>query len=252
MYKALTIVLIAIIGTACASTHSVNIKRTKLTSDVPQVRLDLCPTCINIAEQSINILLNLILDSGIIGTCGTLCQALAEKTGSQVIGTICDLVCDAVGIDEFIKLLDNADLDPIWYCEIAKLCPVNDHGDAKITKFSILPASGPQGTTFSIDLTYVSLNGTGTGELVIDIHTPDRIPLGSGFLAEAKKAGTYEERITVKAEPDPQCDPTQEPCEEWLPGVYNVTVQICNGECGSKHPHSAIYDSAKGSFQLTK
>lgn len=123
MYKALTIVLIAIIGTACASTHSVNIKRTKLTSDVPQVRLDLCPTCINIAEQSINILLNLILDSGIIGTCGTLCQALAEKTGSQVIGTICDLVCDAVGIDEFIKLLDNADLDPIWYCEIAKLCP---------------------------------------------------------------------------------------------------------------------------------
>lgn len=53
------------------------------------------------------------------------------------------------------------------------------------------------------------MNGTGTGELVIDIHTPDRIPLGSGFLAEAKKAGTYEERITVKAEPDPQCDPTQ-------------------------------------------
>lgn len=252
MYKAVTIVLIAIIGAACASTHSVNIKRTKLTSDVPQVRLDLCPTCINIAEQSINILLNLILDSGIIGTCGTLCQALAQKTGSQVVGTICDLVCDAVGIDEFIKILDNADLDPIWYCEIAKLCTINDHGDAKITKFSILPASGPQGTTFAIDLTYVSLNGTGTGELVIDIHTPDRIPLGSGFLAEAKKAGTYEERITVKAEPDPQCDPTQEPCEQWLPGVYNVTVQLCNGECGSKHPHSAIYDTAKGSFQLTR
>ena len=86
---------------------------------------------------------------------------------------------------------------------------MNDNGDAKITKFSILPATGRQGTTFSIDLTYVSLNGTGTGELVIDIRTPDRIPLGSGFLAEAKKAGTYEERITVKAEPDPQCDPTQ-------------------------------------------
>lgn len=252
MYKAVTIVLIAIIGAACASTHSVNIKRTKLTSDVRQLRLDFCPTCINLADQSINILLNLILDSGIIGTCGTLCQALAQKTGSQVIGTICDLVCDAVGVDEFIKILDNADLDPIWYCEIAKLCTINDHGDAKITKFSILPASGPQGTTFAIDLTYVSLNGTGTGELVIDIHTPDRIPLGSGFLAEAKKAGTYEERITVKAEPDPQCDPTQEPCEQWLPGVYNVTVQLCNGECGSKHPHSAIYDTAKGSFQLTR
>lgn len=129
MYKAVTIVLIAIIGVACASSNSANIKRTKLTKEIPKVTLDLCPTCINIAEQSINILLNLILDSGIIGTCGTLCQALAEKTSSQVIGTICDLVCDAVGIDEFIKLLDNADLDPIWYCEIAKLCPGKEKSD---------------------------------------------------------------------------------------------------------------------------
>ena len=86
---------------------------------------------------------------------------------------------------------------------------VNDNGDAKITKFAILPATGRQGTTFSIDFTFVSLNGTGTGELVVEIHTPDRIPLGAGFLLEAQKPGTYNERISVKAEPDPQCDPTQ-------------------------------------------
>jgi len=43
-----------------------------------------------------------------------------------------------------------------------------------------------------------------------------------------------------------------EPCEEWLPGVYNVTLDICNGECGSKHPHSAIYDKRAGSFQVTE
>lgn len=42
-----------------------------------------------------------------------------------------------------------------------------------------------------------------------------------------------------------------EECENWLPGVYNVTIQICNGECGSQHPHSAIYDTGKGSFTLT-
>jgi hypothetical protein len=53
------------------------------------------------------------------------------------------------------------------------------------------------------------MNGTGTGEIDIDIHTPDRIPLGAGFLMEAKKAGTFTEKITIKAEPDPQCDPTQ-------------------------------------------
>jgi len=86
---------------------------------------------------------------------------------------------------------------------------VNDHGDANITVFSILPAQGRQGTTFSIDVTFVSLNGTGTGELDIEIHTVDHIPLGGSFLMEAKKPGTYSERISVKAEPDPQCDPTQ-------------------------------------------
>ncbi|CAF3725569.1 unnamed protein product [Rotaria sp. Silwood1] len=238
MYKAVTFLCIVILGIASGSpafnAKSYNIQRIKSRFLQPNVRLDVCTTCIKTAEESINILLNLILDTGIIGTCGTLCEALAEKTGSQLIGTVCDLVCDVVGIDEFIKLIEKADLDPIWYCEIARLCPINDHGDAKITKFSILPASGPKGTTFAIDLTYVSINGTGTGELDIDIRTPDHFPLGASFLVEAKKPGTYE------------------PCEEWLPGIYNVTVQVCNGECGSKHPHSAIYDTAKGSFQLTK
>jgi len=41
----------------------------------------------------------------------------------------------------------------------------------------------------------VSQNGTGTGELVVDIHTPDHIPLGAGFILEAQKPGTYSQRI---------------------------------------------------------
>jgi hypothetical protein len=250
MYKALTFVLIAIIGIACGMsehhTGSYSIHRV-----TPSVGIDLCPTCINVAEESINILLNLILDTGIIGTCQTLCEALAQKTGKEIIGVICNIACDVVGIEEFIKLIENADLDPIYYCELAKFCPVNDHGDCNVTQFSILPATGRQGTTFAIDFTYVTVNGTGTGEIDVDIHTPDRIPLGAAFLWQTQKPGTYSERITVKAEPDPSCDPTQEPCEQWIPGTYNVTVQLCNGECGSKHPHSAIYQTEHGSFQLT-
>jgi len=256
MYKALAFVVLVVVGVASGSrsfsiqSHNNNIQRTKFPFGQTNIGLDVCPTCIKVAEESINILLNLILDTGIIGTCGTLCQALAKKT-SALLGTICDLVCDFVGIDEFIHLLERADLDPIWYCEIAKMCPVKDDGDANITKFTILPTTGRKGTTFAIDFSYISVNGTGTGEIVVEIQTPDKIPLGAGFLNEAKKPGSYGERISVKAEPDPQCDPTQEPCEQWLPGVYNVTVQICNGECGSKHPHSAFYDTARGSFTLT-
>ena len=134
MYKTLTIVLIAFIGIAGASNafpaKAHLVQRAPVALRQQRVGLDLCPTCINIAEQSINILLNLILDSGIIGTCGTLCQALADKTGSQIIGAVCDLACDFLGIEEFLKVLNNADLDPIWYCEIAKFCP------SKCTSFS--------------------------------------------------------------------------------------------------------------------
>lgn len=121
MYKALTVVLIAIVGIACGSRiNSHNIQRVKPSSPIG---LDLCPTCINVADESINVLLNLILDTGILGSCQTLCTALAQKTGSEAAGVICNIVCDVVGIEEFIKLIENADLDPIWYCEIAKACP---------------------------------------------------------------------------------------------------------------------------------
>jgi hypothetical protein len=124
MYKAIIFILVVIASIASGSSvlngKSYNIERVK---SQPDVGLDLCPTCINVAEESINVLLNLILDAGIIGTCQTLCTALAQKTGSELIGVICNLACDVVGIEEFIKLIENADLDPIYYCEIARFCP---------------------------------------------------------------------------------------------------------------------------------
>lgn len=46
-----------------------------------------------------------------------------------------------------------------------------------------------------------------------------------GFIAEMQPAGNYSKQFNLKAEPDPDCDPTQGPCEQWLPGNY--TVKIC-------------------------
>jgi hypothetical protein len=73
---------------------------------------------------------------------------------------------------------------------------------------------------------------------------------GNSAYSPAAKAGQYGVRWSVKAEPDPSCDPTQQECEQWLPGTYVVDVAVCNGECGSKHPHSAIYDQARTNFTL--
>ncbi|CAC5419551.1 unnamed protein product [Mytilus coruscus] len=216
-----------------------------------KVGADLCPTCVSFTGQAINTLLNLILQGGVVGTCGALCSALAQKTGSQALGEVCDLICDIAGIEEFIKLIEKADLDPIYFCEEMNLCPVKDDGDAKITQLSVTPKSGPQGQ-FSIDYTYVSVNGTGTGEIVLEVETVDHIPVEGSFLNELADAGSYSQSVKLKAQPDPDCDPTQGPCEEWMPGNYTVKIAICNGECGSKHPHSQIYDEATTTFEITE
>jgi len=218
--------------------------------DASRVGLDKCKTCIDFAGQALNQLLNIILQGGVVGGCGALCNALASKT-SPAIGTVCNLLCDIVGVEEFIKIIQKADLDPIYYCELIPACPIKDDGDAQLTVFTVSPKSGPQGE-FDIDFTYTSTNGTGTGELSLEVETVDGIPLGQSFLHEMAPAGTYNGDFKLKAQPDPNCDPSQGPCEEWLPGDYTVKLAICNGECGSKHPHSAIYDESTATFTITQ
>jgi hypothetical protein len=95
------------------------------------------------------------------------------------------------------------------------------------------------------------MNGTGTGEIIIKINTIDSVPVDGSFLNLPQKPGNYAQKISINASPDPDCDPTEDPCEEWLPGTYQVLISICNGECGSKHPHSAVYDSALANFTIT-
>jgi hypothetical protein len=126
MYATLTFIVLVSIsmvsGFQMVNPQSGSIQRIEPTFDLANAT-DLCPTCIHEAVLVINTLLNAILDGGIIATCGDLCGIVANKTGSKVIGDICDVVCEAYGIDEFVKALIVLDIDPIYYCEIAKMCP---------------------------------------------------------------------------------------------------------------------------------
>ncbi|KAL4237230.1 hypothetical protein ACF0H5_001949 [Mactra antiquata] len=218
---------------------------TKLADD------DKCSLCVEFAEQAVDGLLQFILQVGVVDSCGDLCQAFADKIGNKAIGFVCTILCDVVGVKEFVNIIQKADLDPIYYCELIPVCGVNDNGDAKFTTFDVSPKSGPQGV-FQIAFEYVSKNGTGTGEISLECVTVDGIPVGDAFLHELAPAGTYNGVFQLKAEPDPNCDPTQGPCEQWLPGDYTVKIAICNGECGSKHPHSQIYDESSATFTITQ
>ena len=86
------------------------------------------------------------------------------------------------------------------------------------------------GTDFVIDCSFSTKNGTGTGMLRIEIVSsiPD-------FLLEARKPGTYVERIGIKTL-DLTCD-SPDGCQRWPLGTYNISATLCNGECGSQHPH---------------
>ncbi|CAF1184847.1 unnamed protein product [Rotaria sp. Silwood1] len=211
---------------------------------------DFCRDCVDTFDTLIYLILDGIIEVGIINTCDDVCDYVTAKSGSPVLYAICAVDCDALGINEFIKIAKEVDLDPIYFCESLKICPINDNGDAKFKSFSILPSHAPVYSTFVIDFTYESVNGTGSGQLLVNIQTIDYVEILSTFLIESLKPGRYAERITVDASPDPTCDPSIEECEQWYPGVYNVTIMIYNGECGSHHPHSQVYDMVKGSFRI--
>lgn len=187
------------------------------------VGLEFCKACIEFADQALDYLLNAVLNIGVIGSCGTICQWVEEKSGSKILGLGCNLLCDYAGIDEFIKIIEEADLDPIWYCELLRACEIFDGGDANITSFTVNPKQGPQGT-FMIGYTFVSKNGTGTGEMYVGIKTVDGVPVENSFLMLPLKPGVYSSNIELDAQPDPDCDPSQGPCESWLPGKYQVEM----------------------------
>ena len=84
---------------------------------------------------------------------------------------------------------------------------------------------------FTFPMTYVSKNGTSTGEVGIFINTVDGIPVEDVQLNMPQAPGTYNVEWNLKAEPNPNCDPSQGPCENWLPGLYNATI----GECFLLH-----------------
>jgi hypothetical protein len=131
MYKALTLIILVAVGTACASrsynTHPKQFQRLSSSVNDPKVDIDLCPSCINEAVELINVVLNLVLDEGIEKTCNGLCSAVANKTGSKALGDLCDVACLGLGIDEFIKVIVKADIDPIYYCQLVDMCPSKKH-----------------------------------------------------------------------------------------------------------------------------
>ena len=93
----------------------------------------LCELCINTADDLINALLNYILNHDVIGGCANLCshaptdlqgictigESRVPEKSPNALSTHCLFTqiaaCDLVGLKAFINIIENSDLDPIWY-----------------------------------------------------------------------------------------------------------------------------------------
>jgi len=202
-------------------------------------KIDFCNVCVQIMGQIINELLNIILNIGVIGGCADLCGKLPNKYEADA----CDLICDYVGIEEFIKLIEYEDPDPIVFCDEAHICPTTTNGSAVANGAWCTPESGPVGTTFAISFNYTVLSKTSTGGPNVVVVPPAGLPIGGSQFTEGQDPGTYLVTFDLKTTPSEQ--------EPFPAGEYQVEAALCSGDCSGRHKDSGTYCNATTAFQIT-
>lgn len=223
----------------------------------------LCSPCIQLGQQGLQILINAILNVGVIGGCQDLCGHLPNPKEQ----TACTLVCGAVGLKGFIAALNRTDLDPFYFCEELHACaPGPDDAHVELMSVELSPSSisrrdlDPdfgQGVDLQGVLTVNVSKASGPGEWSVGVHGPvDGLDggLGSSFLlADGLKEGVQQLGVKLHitdTDPDPS-DPSKFPVT-WRPGSYTMRFHVCQGECGSKHPHSRDFGEQAGNFTVTE
>eukprot|EP00026_Physarum_polycephalum_P012556 Phypoly_transcript_12877.p1 GENE.Phypoly_transcript_12877~~Phypoly_transcript_12877.p1 ORF type:complete len:189 (+),score=10.15 Phypoly_transcript_12877:246-812(+) len=157
-----------------------------------------CDLCLQVMDGGLDILLNEILNGGVIGGCDNLCHFMPD---TLELG--CNHLCDFVGIKEFVKVINHTDPDPIWYCQELHACPKVDGGSVIDSTTIVVPDFGVLGADFMVLSTYIVQNATGPGLLTITLTPPNgeeligvhNIPLPLHFI---HKSGTYKGKFSTK------------------------------------------------------
>jgi len=214
-----------------------------MSSESPDVSL--CNPCTQLSGSGINVPLNYILNVGVVGGCSKLCGALPE-------GKLpCELVCGAVGIKAFAAAIEKADLDPIYMCELLHACKAGpDDAYLELSEVAAQPAVVAHGADVKMAVDLNVVNDTGVGEFRIAIDGPGTAtPLSQSFVLD--KGIPHGEQmlgvtLTLQDGTDEQGFP-----KTFEAGTYNYTFHVCQGECGSTHPHSKDFGTKTGTFELS-
>lgn len=208
--------------------------------------VDFCSICVQLLGQTIEQLENIIANVGVIGGCNKLCSYL-DGEGKLVV-TACNLVCDYFGIEEFIKLVQKADLDPIWTCKEGGACkvhPCKAQTCAQFNHTNVQPHDGHVGTTFELTTQLKVFDQTGAGEYVFEVIGPVTKPVGGGELVpHGFSPGNYELRAKVETKNEPKKELF------WNPGMYQFKMAACEGSCGSDHSYTRTLTETQQKFYI--
>jgi len=211
-----------------------------------QTQAATCSPCIQLSGQALSTLLNYILNAGVAGTCGKVCSNLKSKREQEA----CDVICEVVGFKAFIKALNHTDLDPLYFCEEVHACPMApDNASATIGAVIAQPSSIAKGDTIELVVEVDVKVPSGLGVFRILINGPVTQPVSSSFtLPDGLPVGTQNLAVKIQIKDDDSGDfPTT-----WSPGSYYFEFEVCQGECGSKHPHSKVFGRKGANFTLTE
>jgi hypothetical protein len=228
-------------------TKNAKVSITRL-SELHKPQLDACPFCVNLMDQTLNQLLNIILNVGVLGSCNQLCNYLSEYGTVAVMG--CNLLCDYVGIEGFIKLINMAELDPIWMCDEIGVCTVNDCKAKTCALFEntrVSPQKAHKGDNVTLTTILNVLNATSTGELEFLVLSNITVPIVDGELvSQGFKPGRYAIQVVLPLvdQDDPDFPVI------FGKGKYQFNVEACEGLCGNHHSHERRLAKTSPEFEI--
>jgi len=200
-----------------------------------------CSLCVSFMQQSVQQILNIILQVGIAGGCTEVCGMLPNKYEAG----LCVLICEYVGVNAFSELITDVDPDPVWICMEIDACPSSMNAAAKITSMKVTPPVDKIGHPMVFTMNFTVINQTGMTDVALVILSPknEGIRVKGDWIFYSQAPGKYGQ--TVKFTPKPnQHDP-------FPPGVYAAVWLVCEGPCGCTHSLCYTMDTQQTPFKLT-
>ncbi len=199
-----------------------------------------CATCVAFMDDAEGELLDIVLQVGISEGC-----AVCGRLKNHLEQTVCGILCEIVGIEAFVKVLRQTDLDPIYVCSELLACPKNhclQPGCTSINSVTVTPPSGPVGTVFNVTVVIQARNQTGTGVTVLEWKCPTTGMTGAPILNEGFRAKSIN-HITYRI------DTRNDACL-YAPATYALVVGSCAYDCQDQH--GVVYAAVQSQFTITQ